>query len=161
MVGRIHFLLIVFMAMGIQAFGAQVQALLDANRIATGEGASLTIQVTGGQPVQPEIPQVPGLIIDFQSQSQMFTMINGVTTQTVSYTYLVGSQAAGEYTVPSFIVKVNGSTLSTTPQKLTVYDDGSVKPDPLAKNPGQEDPNRWGRMSVVLAMPERQDIYLG
>ena len=161
MVGRIHFLLIVFLAMGIKAFGAQVQALLDANRIATGEGASLTIQVTGGQPVQPEIPQVPGLIIDFQSQSQMFTVINGVTTQAVSYTYLVGSQVAGEYTVPSFIVKVNGSTLSTTPQKLTVYDDGSVKPDPLAKNPGQEDPNRWGRMSVVLAMPERQDIYLG
>lgn len=161
MVRSIHCWLIVLVAVGTQAFGAQVQALLDANRIATGEGASLTIQVTGGQPVHPEIPQVPGLIIDFQSQNQMFSVINGVTTQTVSYTYLVGSQTAGEYTIPSFIVKVDGSTLSTAPQQLTVYDDGSVKPDPQAKNPGQEDPKRWGRMTVALAMPDRQDIYLG
>ena len=161
MVTRIHHFLILCLALGLQAFGAQVQALLDANRIATGEGATLTIQVTGGQPVQPEIPQVPGLIIDFQSQNQMFSVINGVTTQTVSYTYLVGSQTVGEYTIPSFIVKVDGSNLSTASQKLMVYDDGSVKPDPRTKNPGQEDPKRWGTMTVALAMPDRQDIYLG
>jgi hypothetical protein len=161
MVTRFPTLLILLLLWCATALGAEVQALLEANRIATGEGANFIIQVRGGQPEQPDIPEIPGLIVDYQSRNQMFSMINGVTTQTVSFTYLIGSQKSGDYIIPPIIVKVNGSTLTTESKKLTVYDDGTGKPDQSAPDPREGDPKQWGSMTVNLAAAERKDIFLG
>ncbi len=161
MVTRVHTLLALMLLLCVPAFGARVQASLDANRVATGEGASFTIQVTGGQPEQPAMPNVPGLTVEFQSKNQMFSMINGVTTQTVSFTYLIGSQKSGDYIIPHIIVKVDGSTLTTDSIKLTVYDDGTGKPDQLPPDPRETDPKQWGFMTIHQAASERKDIYLG
>lgn len=140
---------------------AEVQLLLDSNRIATGEGAHLTIQIRGGNAQRPTIPEVPNLIVDYQAQNQMFSMVNGATTQIVSFQYLVGSQVAGEYMIPPIVVKVAGQELTTQPQKLTVFDDGSHAAQGNAGQPAPPDPHRFSMMTVALAVPERQDIYLG
>lgn len=142
----------------LSAHGAEVRVTLDANRIATGEAANFTIQVSGGRAEQPVIAAVPNLIVDFQGKNQMISIVNGVTTQIVSFSYTVGSQVAGEYTIPPVVVKVDGQELQTKPQQLVVFDDGSGKTTPDAPT---EDPNRFGTMSVELAIPERTEIYLG
>lgn len=138
--------------------GAEVQVTLDANRLATGEGANFTIQVSGGRAEQPVIAAVPNLIIDFQGRNQMLSIVNGVASQTVRFSYTVGSMVAGEYTIPPVAVKVDGKVLQTKPQQLVVFDDGTAQAEPDAP---AVDPQRCGTMVVELAIPERKEIYLG
>lgn len=145
----------------IAASGAEVQVLLDANRVATGEGANFTIQVSGGQAEMPEIAEVPNLTMDFQGKKQMISIVNGVTTQTVSFSYVVGSSVAGEYLIPAVTLKVGGQVLQTKPQKFVVFDDGSAKPAPGDAQAAATEKDRFGTMAVELAIPERKDIYLG
>lgn len=140
---------------------AEVQASLDTNRVAVGEAATLTLQVRGGKAEQPAMPAVPHLIIQSQGQSQMISIVNGVTTQSVTMNYSVGSQVPGEYVIPPIAVKVGGQVIQTAPQNLTVFDDGSTTPPANQATPQASDPNRLGQMTVELAVPGRNEIYLG
>lgn len=63
--------------------------------------------------------------------------------------------------IPAVTVKVGGQVLQTKPQKLVVFDDGSAKPSPDAADAAAKDPDRFGTMSVELAVPERTEIFLG
>lgn len=140
---------------------AEVQVLLDANRVAIGEAANLTLQVTGGKPELPNIPEVPNLTVQFQGQNQMISIVNGVTTQSVTFTYIIGSQVPGTYEIPSIAVKVGGQVMETRAQTLTVFDDGSSKLQKNPVDPAANDPNRFGLLNVELAVPDRKEIYLG
>jgi hypothetical protein len=140
---------------------AEVQVTLDSNEIAVGEAANLTLRVTGGKAQQPNFPAVPNLTIQFQGQSQMISIVNGVTTQAVTYNYIVGSQVAGTYVIPSIAVNVSGQAMQTQAQNLTVVDDGTAKPQNNPLDPAANDPNYFGLLQVELAVPERKEIYLG
>jgi BatD DUF11 like domain len=150
---------------------AEVTAQLDRDSVAVGNGAVLTLEITGDVLERPEIPEVPDLIVESQSQSRRIQIINGITTTTVSYTYAVGSQVPGDYEVPAIPVTVDGQDLSSQPLKLRVLEAGAGQPPAgiPATPQGQQPPEpaeetgekRFGFLTVELANTERKHAYVG
>ena len=150
---------------------AEVTAQLDRESVAAGDGAVLTLEIKGNAEEQPEIPEVPDLIVDSQSQSRKIQVINGITTATVSYTYVIGSHVPGDYEIPAIPVTVDGQNLFSQPLKLRVLASGAGQPPagiPAAPQ-GQQPPEpteetgekRFGFLTVELANGERKHAYVG
>ena len=95
----------------------EMEAQLDRESVAAGEGALLTLEIGGEVAERPEVPAVEDLIVRPQGQSRQIQIINGRTTTTVSYTYVVGSQVPGDYMIPAIEIVIDGNKLSSQPLK--------------------------------------------
>ena len=152
--------------------GAEVVAELDRDSVPAGNGAVLTLRVSGARAAQPVIPEVENLIINPRGQSQQIQMINGRTTVSVRYNYVVGSNVPGDYEIPPIRVVVDGAELLTEPLKLKVLDAGAAQPPagmaPQAPGAGGDDSpeaegdeKRFGFLTVELAANDRTHAYVG
>jgi hypothetical protein len=139
---------------------AELRATLEPQRVAVGEAANLSLRISGGDADTPTMPDVPNLIVQFQGKNQSISIINGVTSRSATFSFVVGSQKTGEYLITPITVSVGGQVLQAPPLKLTVFDDGTAKANDQSKDVA-DDPNRLGIMQVELTTPERQEIYLG
>ena len=149
----------------------EVTAQLDRESVAAGEGALLSLEIGAGLADRPEIPEVENLIVRPQGENRQIQIINGRTTATVSYTYLVGSQVPGDYLIPAIEILINGNKFSSQPLKLKVLDAGAAQPPagmvPTPQDqqpPAQEEEtgeNRFGFLTVELADSERKHAYVG
>jgi len=150
---------------------AEVTAQLDQDTLKVGNGATLTIQITGGRATQPVIPVVKDLIIEPRGQSQQIQIINGKTSISLALNYVVGSNVPGDYEIPSFEVTVGGETISTEPLKLKVLPDtasqppAGITPAPPGTATSPQSPtaaeDQFGFMTIELASNERKYVYLG
>ena len=102
------------------AEAASLTASLDRDVITLGETANMSLAIVGGQSKNLPTPQVMGLRIAQSGSSQNVSIINGAMTSTVTVTYSVTPQRAGEFTIPALTADVNGQRLSTEPLHLTV-----------------------------------------
>lgn len=154
------------------SIAAEVAAQLDRDSVPAGNGAVLTLRISGGKAGRPEIPAVGNLIVEPRGQSQQIQMANGLTTISVVYTYVVGSQTPGDYQVPAIAVLVDGQKYSTQPLKLTVLDSAAalppagIPPNPAGQQPAGEEAaetgeKRFGFLTVELAASERKHAYVG
>ena len=149
----------------------EMEAQLDRESVAAGEGALLTLEIGGEVAERPEVPPVEDLIVRPQGQSRQIQIVNGRTTTTVSYTYVVGSQVPGDYMIPAIEVVIDGNKLSSQPLKLKVLDAGAAQPPAgIVPTPqGQPSPvqqaetgeNRFGFLTVELADSARTHSYVG
>jgi hypothetical protein len=149
------------------AIAAEVEATLDRDSVPAGNGAVLTLRISGGNAGQPEFPAVENLIVESRGRSQQIQIINGVTTASVTYTFVVGSQTPGDYQVPAIDVMVGGQKFSTQPLKLKVLDSAAAQPPAgIPQNPAGEEAadtgeKRFGFLTVELAANERKHAYVG
>jgi hypothetical protein len=160
------------MSVGSVAVAAEVEASLDRDSVPAGEGALLTLSISGASANRPEIPAVDELIVQSRGQQQKIQVFNGTTVTSVEYTYVVGSNTAGDYVIPAISVKAGGETFATQPLKLKVLDAGAAQA-PLGMAPGNpggqaaEAPqetdaaNRFGFLTVELADSKRDHVYVG
>ncbi|MEY3896420.1 MAG: hypothetical protein RLZZ214_1940, partial [Verrucomicrobiota bacterium] len=176
MVAVFHHLLRVIAAFGVVlsiAKAAEVTATLDRDSVPAGNGAVLTLKVSGGKAGKPEIPEVENLIVQPRGQSQQMQLFNGHTTVSVTYNYVVGANVAGDYQIPAIDVVVDGKKYSTQPLKLKVLTAGAAQPPAgmPPTPPGQQPPaeeeaadtgeNRFGFLTVELADSKRKHAYVG
>jgi hypothetical protein len=151
---------------------AEVEARLDRDSVTAGNGALLTVRISGGRAGQPEIPAVENLIIDLRGQNPQMQLFNGRTTVSVTYQYAVGSNIPGDYQIPAINFTVDGQQLSTQPLKLKVLDAAAAKPppgippNPAASQPAGDEPadsgdKRFGFLTVELAASARKHAYVG
>ncbi len=165
-------LCVAVVSVGMTASAAEVDASLDRDSVAAGEGALLTLDISGGSPGRPEIPAVDMLIVQPRGQQQNIQMFNGSIVKSVVYTYVVGSNTAGDYVVPAITVKVGGQMLKTQPLKLKVLGAGVAQPPAgmAPGNPGGQAPeppqdedaaDRFGFLTVELADNKRDHVYVG
>jgi len=155
------------------ACAAEVEAQLDRDAVLAGNGAMLTLRVSGGRAGQPEIPAVPNLIVQPRGQSRQTQWINGTTTTSVTYNYAVGSNTPGDYQIPAIEVTVDGKKFTTQPLKLKVLDAGAAQPPAgVAPNPaggaatgggGEPDTGekRFGFMTISPVAQDRSYVYVG
>ncbi|MES2477245.1 MAG: BatD family protein [Verrucomicrobiota bacterium] len=153
------------------ASAAEVEALLDRDSVPVGQGALLTLSISDSSPARPEIPAVDKLIVQPRGQSHKMQNFNGITTMSVEYSYVVGSNTAGDYEIPSIQVRVGGEVLKTQPLKLKVLDAGAAQA-PAGMPPGNADEqppeppqdeaaDRFGFLTVDLADSARDHVYVG
>ncbi|RPJ34782.1 MAG: protein BatD [Verrucomicrobiaceae bacterium] len=152
--------------------GAEVVAELDRDSVPAGNGSVLTLRVSGARAAQPVIPEVENLIVNPRGQSHEMRMVNGRTTVSVTYNYVVGSNVPGDYEIPAIRVVVDGAELLTEPLKLKVLDAGAAQPPagmpPQAPGAGEDesttdegDEKRFGFLTVELAANNRKHAYVG
>ncbi len=113
---------------------AEVNLSVEVNpeSVGVGDQIQITLMVQSNEDLNvadPEFPQTAGLNLlqaqnSGQSSSSRMNIINGKTefSKTVSqqYDYIVQATKAGFVTIPSFQVNVNGKTIATAPQKISV-----------------------------------------
>jgi hypothetical protein len=151
---------------------AEVEAELDRDSVPAGNGALLTIRISGGSPGRPEIPEVQNLIVEPRGQSQQMQIVNGQTSVSVTYNYVVGSNIPGDYQIPAIDITVDGKKYPTRPLKLKVLDSAAAKP-PAGMPPnapgsqpageGEDDTGgkRFGFLTVEPATNDRKYVYVG
>jgi hypothetical protein len=100
---------------------ASFTASLDRDSIALGEQATLSLRFDGVQPQDaPGIPDIPGLQFQYVGPSSSFSFINGQTSSSITYNYIVAPQRDGEFVIPGMWADVNGQQFASSPLKLTV-----------------------------------------
>lgn len=151
---------------------AEVEASLDRESVPAGNGALLTIRISGGRAGKPNIPPVENLIVEPHGQSQQMQIVNGQTSVSLTYNYAVGSNTPGDYQIPAIDVTVDGKKYSTRPLKLKVLDSAAAKP-PAGMQPtapgsqpageGEQDAGekRFGFLTVEPATNDRKYVYVG
>lgn len=150
----------------------EVEAKLDRESVTAGNGALLTLRVSGGRANPPEIPVVENLVIQQRGQNQQIQIINGQTTVAVTYNYVVGSNIPGDYQIPAIDVMINNKKFSSRPIKLKVLDAAAaqapagLRPNKNGAPPGGDEAadtgeNRFGFLTVELADNDRKHVYVG
>lgn len=149
---------------------ANVQAELDRDSVPAGNAAQLTLQISGGNIARPEIPEVKDLVVQTGGQSQRIQMMNGSSSVSMTYTYLVGSHKPGDYVIPAIMVTVGGEKLTTKPLKLKVLAADAAQPPPGIPNANSApttppdavtDENQFGFLTVEPAASDRKYVYVG
>src|ERR1039457_5941922 len=93
---------------------ASFTASLDRDTITLGEQATLSLKFDGVQPQNaPALPAVPGLQFQYVGPSSSFSFINGQTSSSITYNYIVAPQRDGEFVIPALRVNVNGQPFSS------------------------------------------------
>ncbi|MCX6865660.1 MAG: BatD family protein [Verrucomicrobia bacterium] len=155
-----------------RATAADVEARLDRDSVPAGEGANLTLRISGGRAGRPEIPEVANLIVQPNGQSQQMQIINGTTTVSVIYQYAVGSHTPGDYQIPAINVTVDGQKLVTQPLKLKVLAAGAGQPpagvppnaggpQPVGDGEGDAGGKRFGFLTISPVAKDRKYVYVG
>lgn len=110
-------------ACGLIACGraADFTASLDRDSVTLGEQARLSLKFEDVQPQNaPTLPAVAGLRFQYVGPSSSFSFINGRTSSSITYNYIVSPQRDGRFVIPQMRVDVNGQQLSSSPITLTV-----------------------------------------
>lgn len=135
------------------ARAASFTASLDRDTITLGDHATLSLKFEGVHPQSaPSLPSIAGLDIQYVGPSSSFSYINGRTTTSVTYNYIVTAQRAGEFTIPRMRADVGNQRLSSEPLKLTVTKANA--PSTAAINSGNE------VAFMRLTFPRRK-VYVG
>ena len=135
------------------AVAAGFTASLDRDTIAVGEQATLSLKFDGVQPQNaPALPDVAGLQFQYVGPSSSFSFINGQTSSSTTYNYIVAPQRDGEFTIPGMRVDVSGQQFASLPLKLIVSKANA--PSAAAVNSGSE-------VSFLKFTFPKNKIYVG
>jgi len=105
---------------------ASVTAEVSPNPVGVDEQVSLTITVVGGGAERPQIPKINGLkLVGGPSVSNQFQWINGQSSSSQSFTYVLLPEAEGTVKVPPIAVRAGGKTCHTTEISLKVTKEGT------------------------------------
>ena len=120
MIKKIMMALVIAALLHGTAWAASFTASLDRDTLTLGESASLSLTFEGASPRSVPSPQVSGLQLVQAGTSQNMSWINGAMSTTVTVSFSVTPQRAGEFTIPTLTAVLGGQQLSTAPLKLIV-----------------------------------------
>ncbi|RYD22206.1 MAG: hypothetical protein EOP88_08965, partial [Verrucomicrobiaceae bacterium] len=146
---------------------AGVETQLSHDTLTVGEGAQLTLTISGKAAGRPEYPAIENLVLRAAGQSQNIQMFNGNTNVSTTYTYVVGSNVAGTYQIPSIELTIDGEPHTTRALTLTVQDSGAPPlplpgQQPAGQEPAEETAEQeFGFLTVELANNDRKHAYVG
>ena len=103
---------------------ATLSASVNKNKLGASERFQYTITLTNGN--NPKDFRPPGLqdflVLGGPNQSSSFQSINGVVTQSISYSYILQPRNTGKFTIGAAYIKVGDKTLSSQPITIEVTD---------------------------------------
>jgi hypothetical protein len=135
------------------ARGANFSVALDHDSILLGDTATLSLTFEDAQPQgTPQLPELPGLQIVSSGQSTQFGFSGGRSTSSVTYSYGVKATEVGEFSIPSFTIKLGKETLSSQPVSFKVV-------RPAAPEPGSEAEQQ--ALALLRIIPPKKEVYVG
>jgi hypothetical protein len=99
-----------------------ISADVDRQEIAMDEQVTLTITVSGSVSniPQPSIPSLDGFTAYSSGRSQNISIINGQVNSSVTFTYILVPNEAGDYTLGPFTINYKGQAYSAGPINIKV-----------------------------------------
>ena len=101
-----------------------ISVSLEPKQVQLGEGAILSIQISGEEAGQPVVSEVSGLRFFPMGQSSEYRSINGRVSSSTSYMFQVQAEHSGEFIIPPVKVAVNGRIEETQPMRFRVVGGG-------------------------------------
>ena len=141
-----------------------VSARLTPHNFSTQQPARLAITIEGKQDAQITMPEVEGLIFHQRGQSSQFQMVNGTSSYSVTYTYLVQATEPGDYTIPPIAITTRKGAQTTKPISFTVADTPATVPrhkqsqsSPVQRVTGEQNEN----VAFIRLIPAKEKAYVG
>ena len=163
-----HRLSIIFVAafafslFGISLFAQEATAGLSSPATVVGRPVEIVVTVRDAR--SAEVPQslnVPGLRIELLGRSTRFEMNNFKITSSLTYTYSVLPQQAGEFDIPAVEVRVGDKTLKTNPLRISVADASAMQPPQgLPNAPSPQMPSAGGQVPRSNGLPYFGELVL-
>ena len=127
-------------------------------------GRPVEIVVTSRDARSAEVPQslsVPGLRIELLGRSTRFEMNNFKMSSSLTYTYSVLPQQAGEFDIPAVEVRVGDKTLKTNPLRISVAEASAMQPPQgLPNAPSPQMPPTGGQAPRSNGLPYFGELVL-
>lgn len=92
---------------------AGIVASLDRTEGTLDDVFTLSLEIEGSFQGEPDIPKVAGLTIRPAGRSQSTQIINGVASSSMTLSYQIEPQRAGNFRIPEISMKIDGKTAET------------------------------------------------
>ncbi len=106
----------------------KVQATLSSDHTTVAQPVQLQVEVRNVRMAEPPNISADGLSIRFASQSTRMQTLNGDTTFSVNFTYVITPQREGTFSIPPVKLNLNGREIQSAPLTLTVLKEEPNKP---------------------------------
>ena len=150
------FIITLFSLLGVhslQAQDAKFTVNVSADSILLGNYIAVTFSIENGNAQNFEAPAFQGFaIIGGPNQSSSYSMFNGVTTQSMSYTYYVEPQEEGVFFIEPANVAIDGEILETAPIKIKV----APNPDGIIQNPNRQKSSTFDSFFDLPLFPKNE-----
>src|SRR3989338_10935035 len=104
---------------------------VNAPQVALDDSLQLTLRITGTQNVSPiELPAIDGFTSRFIGPATSVSIINGQSSVTKSFIYVLYPQRTGKFTIPAFTLELEGKKYTSAPVEIDVVDQVSSGPQP-------------------------------
>ena len=105
------------------AFALTATAQIEPARVRTGEAATLSVTIDGGDAPEPvSVPEVEGLAIAFTGTRRSFQFVNGKSHSETALTFSVVPQRSGSFTIPPVTLKRGAGTIRSNAVMLLAYE---------------------------------------
>jgi len=128
-------------------------AEVDHTAVSTDGQLTLTLTVSGNyqQAGQPQLPVLSGFSVVGSSQSSQFSMVNGVTSMQVVFTYRLQPTGPGTFTIDPATVQIDGSSYQTEPITVQVTQGAAPTQTPATgQTPAAPAPNELAGQDVYV-----------
>ncbi len=151
----------------------QATATVGSDVVGVDDQFQLTVTVTGrdsGEAENPRLPRLSGLrVVGGPSISSQFQWVNGRTSNSKSYIYILLPEKEGQFTIGPVEVPVAGKVYRTAPITIRVTSASPVRsrPQPTPYDPFADDNLRAGKSDLsaedvfVTAETDRTSVYPG
>jgi hypothetical protein len=124
-----------------------IDTRVDTQSVGLGGQVTLTLSLAGDiqDAEEPEIPNLEAFLVHKLGVSRQLSYINGQSSSSTVYSYLLTARKVGKFTIPPLTINVNGQPQSTQPVVIEVVADPSIsanRANTRPGNPGFLDPNR-------------------
>jgi len=121
------FLLFTFLATASLAQGIRVT--IDRGEATIQDRLILTVTVEGSQSARPQLPELSAFQVYSRGQQSQFNMVNGRTTLSATYNYMLVPQRTGTFTIGPASVELDGRTYQSQPFSVRILDASATPKD--------------------------------
>jgi oxygen tolerance protein BatD len=107
---------------------SKVQATLSSDHTTISQPVQLEVEIRNVRTAEPPNISAEGLSIRFAGQSTRMQTLNGETSFSVNFTYLVIPQREGTFSIPPVKLNLSGQEVQSAPLTLTVLKEEPNKP---------------------------------
>jgi hypothetical protein len=107
---------------------SKIQATLSSDHTTVSQSVRLEVEVRNTRIAEAPNISVEGLSIRFASQATRMQTMNGETSFTINFSYVVTPQREGVFSIPPVKLSVNGQEIQSSPLTLTVVKEELNKP---------------------------------
>ena len=151
-----------FFLFGISLLAQEATAGLSSPVTVVGRPVEIVVTIRDAR--SAEVPQslsVPGLRIELLGRSTRFEMNNFKMSSSLTYTYSVLPQQAGEFDIPAVEVRVGDKTLKTNPLRISVAEASAMQPPQgLPNAPSPQMPPTGGQAPRSNGLPYFGELVL-